>query len=32
MIANIIITLCEFNSNGERQFILFTDNVRCQQE
>jgi len=32
MITNIVITLYEFNSKVERQFILFTDSVRCQQE
>jgi len=32
MIANIIITLYEFNSKVERQFIFFTDSVRYQQE
>jgi len=32
MITNIIITLYEFNSKVERQFIFFADSVRCQQE
>ena len=32
MITNTIITLYEFNSKVERQFIFFTDNVRCQQD
>jgi len=32
MITDIIITLYEFNSKAERQFICFTDSVRCQQE
>ena len=32
MITNIIITLYEFNSKVERQFISFTGSVRCQQE
>jgi len=32
MITNIIITLYELNSKVERQFIFFTDSVRCQQE
>jgi len=29
--TNTIITLDEFNSKVERQFIFFTDSVRCQQ-
>jgi len=32
MITNRIITLYEFNSIDERQFICFTDSVRFQQE
>jgi len=32
MITNIVITLHEFNSKVETQFIFFTDSVRCQQE
>jgi len=32
MITNIIITLYEFNSKVERQFVCFTDSVRWQQE
>jgi len=32
MITNIIITLYEFNSKVEKQFIYFIDGVRCQQE
>jgi len=31
MITNII-TMYEFISKVERQFIFFTDSVRCQQE
>jgi len=32
MITNIIKTLYEFNSKVERQFICFTDSVRCLHE
>jgi len=32
MITNIIITLYECKFKVERQFIFFTDCVRCQQE
>jgi len=32
MITNVVITLNEFKSKVERQFICFTDSVRCQQE
>jgi len=32
MITDIIITLYEFNSKVKRQFVCFTDSVRCQQE
>jgi len=31
MITNTIIPLYEFNSKVERQFIFFTDSVRCQK-
>ena len=30
MITNTIITLYEFTSKVETQFIFFTDSVRCQ--
>jgi len=32
MITNTVITLYEFTSKVERQFIFFTDSVKCQQE
>jgi len=32
MNTNMIITLYEFNSKVERQFIFFTDSVRRQQD